>query len=184
MEAFNKSSKRYADLYYVKDVGGDHVRTKADVSFKAGALVLVPAVPLVNIIADPKEERAAGSIDMGTFDGHKYMLGQLSKPPTKGAEWNPAEAFVNPYFWMTKSKDKKTANMEEAKMTVKGIEIPVLKNNVDLEPHTKLCVFVKKPPTRKNVHDDDSDNDSGKVAAKAKAKADDTNPAKKAKTTK
>ena len=183
MEAFNKSSKRYADLYYVKDVGGDHVRTKQGVSFKAGTLVLVPAVPLINIIADPKEE--GRGIDVGTFDGHRYIVGQTAKPATKGADWNPAETFVNPYFWVGKVKDKKAANMEAAKMVIKGIEVPVLKNNVDLGPHTKLDVFVKKVASgKKKLKDDDNDNDvSDKVAAKAKAKSD-ADPAQKKQKTK
>lgn len=94
MEAYTKSAKRYSDLSFIKGLG-DHVRTK-NVSFKAGALVLVPAVPMLNIIADPKANSAG--IDMGSHDGHKYMISPMAKQANKDDAWVPPDAFVNPFF--------------------------------------------------------------------------------------
>jgi hypothetical protein len=55
--------------------------------------------------------------------------------------------------------------MEESEMNIKGIKVPILKNKIDLPPHSKLEVFVKKVTEKRAIYDDDSDNDDGKSGA-------------------
>ena len=171
MHAFTQHQKRYDDLVYFRGVGGDHIRT-SDCTIKAGSLILVPAVPMVNIVADSTS--ANRGIDMGTYDDHKYTLMPTSKPATKCDAWDPCDAFVNPYFWIGKIVDRKLANMEADEVIVKGYTLSVLKNKVDLAPHTKLVCYVTPKaavqPLRNAVKDDDSEDHADK-APKAKAKA-------------
>lgn len=167
MEAYNKSNKRYSDLRFIKGMGLDHVRTK-DKSFKAGALVLVPAVPMINIIADAKE--GSRGIDMGMHGGHKYMISPMAKQANKDEVWAPPDVFVNPFFWVAKVHDKKLANMEESEMSIKDIKVPILKNKIDLPPNTKLDIFVKKVSEKRALMDDDSDNDDAKKVSESAKK--------------
>ena len=54
----------------------------------------------------------------------------LSEDPLKFAD----SAIASPFWWVSDTPTKATANMEQSVKTVKGIDIPVLKNKVVL-PH-------------------------------------------------
>ena len=54
------------------------------------------------------------------------------------------------FWWVEETSDKKAANMIEDVIEKNGIKIPVLKNNVPIEPHTKLCKY-KPAAAKKNI---------------------------------
>ena len=172
LELYTKHKKHLDALAYFK--GPDHVRS-TNSTIKAGSLVLVPAVPITNIACDCNTARG---IDLGEIDEHTYTIIALSKPQHKGDAWDPPDAFVNPYFWVGKTEDKKLANMVPEEIEIKGLSIPVLRNSVDIPPHSKLCLYSKPKAVmaplqnaQKDDEDDDDDNDdTAKPKAKAKAK--------------
>ena len=51
-------------------------------------------------------------------------------------------AIASPFWWVSTTSTKAVANMEQGVKTVKGIDIPVLKNKVALPPYTSLTKFV------------------------------------------
>ena len=62
----------------------------------------------------------------------------LPEDPLKLAD----TAIASPFWWVSTTSIKAVANMEHGVKTVKGIDIPVLKNKVILPPYTRLCKFV------------------------------------------
>ena len=58
----------------------------------------------------------------------------LSEDPLKFAD----SAIASPFWWVSSTPTKADANMEQSVKTVKGIDIPVLKNKVVLPPYTRL----------------------------------------------
>ena len=62
----------------------------------------------------------------------------LSEDPLKFAD----SAIASPFWWVSSTPTKAVANMEHSVKTVKGIDIPVLKNKVALPPYTRLWKFV------------------------------------------
>ena len=62
----------------------------------------------------------------------------LPEDPLKLAD----TAIASPFWWVSTTSIKAVANMEHGVKTVKGIDIPVLKNKVALPPYTGLCKFV------------------------------------------
>ena len=173
LELYTKHKKHLDALAYFK--GPDQVRSGAS-TIKAGSLVLVPAVPINNIVCDCKTVRG---IELGEIDGHKYSIIALAKPQHKDDAWDPPDAFVNPYFWVGKTDDKKQANMTADTVQVKNLTIPIMPNCADIAPHTRLAIFCKHTAASplKNVladdvdgNDGDSDGD-GSAASRPKAKA-------------
>ena len=118
-------------------------------------------------------------IDAGTYDGHTYTIMPMARPSHNGDDWDPADAFVNPYFWVGKIGDKKLVNMVPAEIVLKGLTIPVLKNTADIPPHTKLVLSVKpkatvaplKNATLKDDEHDENASNADQPQAKAKANA-------------
>ena len=47
-------------------------------------------------------------------------------------------AIASPFWWVSSTPTKAGANMEQSVKTVKGIDIPVLKNKVVVPPYTRL----------------------------------------------
>ena len=173
-----KNKKHLEAVSYFR--GPDQIRTK-DSTTKAGSLVFVPAVPLTNIVIDSTSR----GIDLGEYDGHKFTILPLAKIPNIADAWDPPDAFVNPYFWVAKTNDKKLANMAEDSITFKGLSIPVLKNSADIPPYTKLSMYVKPkaavvPLSNAVLQTDDDDEDDADAAPGAKAHAK-RRPAPKAK---
>ena len=62
----------------------------------------------------------------------------LPEDPLKLADTDIA----SPFWSVSTTSIKAVANMEHGVKTVKGIDIPVLKNKVILPPYTRLCKFV------------------------------------------
>ncbi len=172
MELYTKHQKHYDAFCYFRG-SPDHVRT-TDCTIKKGNLVLVPLVPMHNIAVDSTS--ASRGIDAGTYDDHIYTIMPMAKAPHDGDAWDPADAFVNPYFWVGKVGDTKLINMVPAEIVVKGLTIPVLKNPADIPPHTKLVVFVKPkaamvPLKNATLKGNEFDENDDAPQAKAKAKA-------------
>ena len=163
-----KHSKNYDQLSYYRRP--DHVRTRSG-PIKAEALVLVPLVPAGSIMSGKK----SGSIAI-----NDCCVFPAAKPALKeGApdEWAKGAA-VNAYWWVTKTTDKKLVNIQESMHTIRDLDIPTLTNCVDLEPYTRLYVYVKPKTAAKpllNATVDGADEDGSSKASKPVARC--TKPA-------
>jgi hypothetical protein len=157
---------------------------------KPKELVLVPAAPASNIIFAKSKN---GAVSLGKHNEHEYFVVPPAKPPIQEKEvdaWEP-NCFINAYWWVRTTDDKTVANMIHDKVRVGAdISIPVLRNNVEIAPHTMLCMFVEpkakvlplsKARVQHDPEDDDADKDDDQgddappapktAAGKGKAKA-------------
>jgi hypothetical protein len=174
LEALNtlweKHMNGYKCLSYFKNP--DQLRT--NVSIKSGKLTMVPAVPLVNIVMQQKATQQK-MIPVGKIQGHNYWIVPMSKPAVKADEWG--DSFVNPFFWVKETPNRKEANMVAGSISLaSGVTIPTLTNNEELEPFTKLQVFVKPAPKvaplkNASILSDEGDDDDAEATANAAAKA-------------
>ena len=160
----------------------DAVRV-GDKPIKKGALVLVPIVPLINITAKAVSSPNAVSFGKYTVGDSELVFFALPmpKPPLQNQQktvW-PDDVTVAAYWWVEDQFDKKAVNMEEDTITKHGVTIPILRNSVDLAPHTRLTKLVN--PVAKTASPKSAQAAS---SSSAKAKAKDTAkapPAKKQK---
>ena len=121
----------------------DMVRTSG-ASISVGALTLVPMVSMTGIVT----KECLGSVSIGKFAVGGKTTEFFITPPPKPVP--PPEdplkyadtAIASPFWWVSTTSTKAVANMEHGVKTVKGIDIPVLKNKVALPPYTSLCKFV------------------------------------------
>ena len=106
--------------------------------------------------------------------------------------WEKDSAII-PYFWASKTEDKKIANMVASTVSIKDTkQVTILVNSMDIQPYTRLYFYVK-PKSRavplvnaKPVDDDNDDDDDQEIAdgkgkqPKAKAKRPKSSSAKPA----
>jgi hypothetical protein len=160
----------YKCLSYFKNP--DQLRT--NVAIKSGKLTMIPAVPLVNIVMQQKATQQK-MILVDNIEGHNYCIVPMSKPAVKADEWG--DSFVNPFFWVKETTNRKEANMVAGSISLaSGVKIPTLTNNEELEPFTKLQVFVKPAPKvvplkNASILSDEGDGDDAEATANAAAKA-------------
>jgi len=147
---------------------------------KPKELVLVPAAPANNIIVAKSKN---GALSLGKHNEHEYFVVQPTKPSIQEKEidaWEP-NCFISAYWWVRATDDKTVANMVHDKVRVGAdISIPVLRNNVQIAPHTRLCVFVEpkakvvplsNAEVQQDPEDDDADKDDDQGDAPPAAKA-------------
>ena len=121
----------------------DMVRT-GGTSISVGALTLVPMVSMTGIVT----KECLNSVSIGKFAVGDKTYEFFITPPPKPAMLpeDPLKvadtAIASPFWWVSTTSIKAVANMEYGVKTVKGIDIPVLKNKVALPPYTALCKFV------------------------------------------
>jgi len=163
VDLFSKHANAYKHMTYYKGSSciPDHVRTGKD-DTKANSLTLIPLVPATNIVADSTS--ASKGYSAGTYDGHTYTIMPLAKPVIKDNDWAEKNAFVNPFFWVGKTVDRKVANMVEEEITYKGMQITVLKNNIEIKPFTRLQIFVKPTQSKTPLQNVKAITDAGKHA--------------------
>ena len=181
LDVYEKHQKHLSDLVYYRNP--DQVRTKG-LKIKSGALTLVPFVPINNVVIDAKHQKA---IEVCEWEGHKFSIAAPPKPSNKADAWDE-NAVVNAFFWVHETSHKKLVNMKLSSLQAQGLDIPVFKNIVDIEPFTRWCTYVKPKAAvtplqhvvEQDDHDDDDQNDDepDEPAAKGKAKS----PAPKKKT--
>ena len=121
----------------------DEVRTKGSI-IKAGQLTIVPIAPLMNI--HTKNNPSNTGVSLGKHDvagvATEFWAIPVAKPlAAEGGTW-PEESFVAAYWWINTTHIKTMANMCVQCVVQNGFDIPVLKNNVDLQPFSKLWVYV------------------------------------------
>ena len=97
----------------------------------------------------------------------------VSKPPINKDEpdkW-PDNALVSAFWWVGTTTNKKAANMEHGHIVSNGINVPVLKNHVDIGEHEKLMIYVKPKakvePLQNVITPSADDDDAAPVAKKA-----------------
>ena len=85
-------------------------------------------------------------ISLGKHDVHQGQSVEFFVlPPSKpnaSLEIIPPDSLMAGFWWVSTTSEKKNANMEMSTVTQNGLDIPVMKNIVELEPHTKLTTFV------------------------------------------
>ena len=52
------------------------------------------------------------------------------------------------YWWVDDTSNKKLVNMVEDTVEKHGVTIPILRNSVPMEPHTKLYKYKAAPPKK------------------------------------
>ena len=88
-------------------------------------------------------------------DGARHSL-FLNAPPKphynkdKLDEGIPLAAIVSTFWWVSTTSNKADANMILETKTVRGVDVPVLKNSVALAPHSKLIRYVAPPKPRES----------------------------------
>ena len=135
LDADAKGGNKFPMLFWRKP---DEVRNEC--AIKVGQLSLFPVVPYTNITskASPNAVKCDGC----------FIL-PVQKPPVEAATTTfKPDAVVAAFWWVAATSDKKEANMAMEYVNQSGIQIPVLKNTVDLAPHTKLCMW--KPQLAKD----------------------------------
>ena len=121
----------------------DMVRT-GGTSISVGALTLVPMVTMNGIVTT----KCLNSVSIGKFAVGAKTIEFFITPPPKPALLTEEllkvadTAIASPFWFVSTTSTKSVANMEYGVKTVKGIDIPVLKNKVALPPYTALCKFV------------------------------------------
>ena len=113
-------------------------------SIPVGQLTLVPLVSMAGILT----KESLNSVSIGEFEiggkSTEFFIMPPPKPPMVSEDplKFAASAIASPFWWVTPTTTKAVANMEQSVKTVKGIDIPVLKNKVALPPYTRLWKLV------------------------------------------
>ena len=116
-------------------------------SIQVGMLTLAPMVSMAGTLT----KESMNNVSIGEFavpppDGKTTAF--FITPPPKPAMLSEdpsniaATAIASPFWWVSNTPTKAVANMEQSVKTVKGIDIPVLKNKVALPPYTRLWKLV------------------------------------------
>ena len=130
------------------------VRT-GSAAIQAGALVLAPVVPLMQITTKSSEM----GLKIGSFEVDEETVDFFAEKPNKkpfGEDTldklvqDGKQPLLAAFWWVTEKPNKKDANMEMTVKWAKGKSIPVLENTVDLPPFTQLARYVpvKAKPVR------------------------------------
>ena len=120
----------------------DEVRTTG--SIKEGKLVLVPIAPMLNI--STKNSSSGAGISLGSHDvcAEKIEFFVLPVPkPSSDTDKFDDSALVAAFWWISQTSDKKLANMALEYVNHNGLELPMMRNTVDLAPSSKLYIWVK-----------------------------------------
>ena len=122
------------------------VRT-GSAAIHAGALVLAPVVPLMQITTKSSEmglkigsfEVDEETVDFFVVPSHKKAFGEdtMDKLVQDGKQ-----PLLAAFWWVAEKANKKEANMEITFKDSKGKLIPILRNTVELPPFTQLVRYV------------------------------------------
>ena len=114
---------------------------------------MVPLVSMAGILTkDSVNSVSIGKFAVGSKSTEFFITPppkppMLSEDPLKFAD----SAIASPFWWVSSTPTKAVANMEQSVKTVKGIDIPVLKNKVVLPPYTRLWKFVQAKAVATNI---------------------------------
>ena len=122
------------------------VRTGSS-AIQAGALVLAPVVPLMQITT--KSSATAFKIGSPLVDEEPldFFAVPSAKNPFGDATMGKLvqdgeQPLLAAFWWVAEKPNKKEANMEITVKEAKGKSIPILQNTVDLPPFTQLVRYV------------------------------------------
>ncbi len=133
----------------------DEVRTQG--SIKEGQLVLVPVAPMLNI--STKNTSSGSGISLGKHEVEdktiEFFVIPLNRPQLQKEVQDafPDDAVVAAFWWVSSTTDKKQANMALTSVTQNGVEVPVLKNIIDVSPKSKLYMWVKPKAKTECIQD-------------------------------
>ena len=125
--------------------------------------MLVPIAPMSDISYKPTRTGTASrdltcsrSIALGEYKLHAeqdavpFFVLPLAKPPSKeGNNRFETDSLVAAFWWVSTTGDETKANMALGAMLHNFVNVPVLKNTVDLAPSTKLLTY--SAPKAKSV---------------------------------
>ena len=136
----------------------NEVRTTCNI--KEGHLILVPMAPLVYI--STKNTVSMSGISLGQHEVAGQMVEFFVLPlpkPQQAQRFGESladefqhGALVAAFWWVSTTTDKKLANMVLSSVCQNGVEVPVLKNTVDLSQHSKLYMCVKPKAKVEPIH--------------------------------
>ena len=122
------------------------VRT-GSLAIQAGALVLAPVVPLMQITT-----RSSGNaFKIGSFEVGGEAVDFFAVPSGKSCFGDATmdklvqdgkQPLLAAFWWVAEKPNKKEANMEITVKEAKGKSIPILQNTVELPPFTQLVRYV------------------------------------------
>ena len=137
-------SGRYNNLEFWKNPW--QVRTGSS-AIQAGALVLAPVVPLMQITT--KSSATAFKIGSPLVDEEPldFFAVPSAKNPFGDATMDKLvqdgkQPLLAAFWWVAEKPNKKEANMEITVKEANGRSIPILENTVDLPPFTQLVRYV------------------------------------------
>ena len=122
------------------------VRT-GSAAIQAGALVLAPVVPLMQITT----KSSGTAFKIGSFEVDGEPLDFFAVPSAKTAFGDDTidklvqdgkQPLLAAFWWVAEKPNKKEANMEIKTILSKGESIPILQNTVQLPPFTQLVRHV------------------------------------------
>ena len=121
----------------------DEVRCTTKIN--VGALVLVPFLPLQNITT---KNTTGSALSLGSHEVSSESIEFFAVPPPKPVIEKKggisSDAILNAFWWVGTTAIKSEANMEMSSITKYGIDIPIMKNKVVLEPFTVLKKYKAK----------------------------------------
>ena len=122
------------------------VRT-GSAAIQAGALVLAPVVPLMQITT----KSSGTAFKIGSFEVDGEPLDFFAVPSAKTPFGDDTihklvedgkQPLLAAFWWVAEKPNKKEANMEITVKEAKGKSIPILQNTVELPPFTQLVRYV------------------------------------------
>ena len=122
------------------------VRT-GSAAIHAGALVLAPVVPLMQITT----KSSGNGLKIGSFEVDGEAVDFFAVPSSKTCFGDDTmdklvqdgkQPLLAAFWWVAEKPNKKEANMEITVKEAKGKSIPILQNTVELPPFTQLVRYV------------------------------------------
>ena len=126
----------------------DEVRTSVKIS--KGQVVSAPVVHMLGITTQASHVAVAlGKHEVNDSSMHFYAV----PPPKPHSKPDVPSEFddgftLAAYWWVLTTPSKTEANMEVDHITKNGIDVPILRSRIDLEPFVKLTRFKAKEDTQ------------------------------------
>ena len=119
----------------------DEIRARK--AFEKGELVLVPVVPLSNIVSN---KPSSCHVPLGAYKvtgagSVSFYAVPPQKPREGAADDKLAELLITGFFWVADTFDETLANMKIVNIKENGITVPTLQNSKKIEANRKLYKF-------------------------------------------
>ena len=118
---------------------------RATTKLNAGILTLVPIVNLLGVTST----MTPSAIEVGKFkvqgENKTFYIVAPARPTFDGGKAVfKVDETVSPFWWVGTTSVKSLANMEYDVISKGSVDVPVLRNTVAIEPHTRLLRYRAK----------------------------------------